>query len=216
MPVGSIISGVASLGSAALGSSAAKSAARAQREGAQRGIAEVQGATQRGQEWQAPYRELGTEAAGNLSDMITPGYDYTASPGYQFRFNEGQRAVDGSGAARGMAFSGSTLKDLIKFGQGVATDDFNQSFGRNLSLASLGQNAATTSGNMGMTGANTLANLYTGQGNSNAAGIVGSANSWQQGIGNIASLAQSFGGGSPYSRLKSSAASTIAANPGIF
>lgn len=193
MGVGSIIGGVASIGQGLLGSSAAKNAARAQGEAIQQGVTTTQNAVQQGQEYQAPYRSLGTGAATRLSDMMTPGYDYTASPGYQFRFNEGQRAVDSSGAARGLSMSGGTLKALTKYGQGVASDDFNNSFNQNLQLSSLGQNAATNSGQIGMQGAQTLADLYTQGGNAKAAGIAGSANAWSNTLGSIASLANTKG-----------------------
>ncbi len=186
--LGALLGGALSLGSSLLGSSAAKSAARAQGEAVQRGVTAVDHATQQGQEYLAPSRQLGTQAIGNLSDMLSPGYDYTMSPDYQFAFDEGQRAIDSSGAARGMSMSGGTLKDLARFGSGTAMQGIGDTFGRNYQAAGLGQQGAIASGQFGMQGAQSLADLYTQGGNAKAAGIAGSAGAWQKGIGDIASL----------------------------
>ena len=125
----------------------------------------------------APWREAGGKAIGQLSDMLKPGYDYTASPGYQFRLNEGLKGVQNSAAARGILQSGGTLKGLTKYGQDYAANDFNDSFNRvasvaaggqqvNSTLASLGANAATNAGNFATQGANARASGYIGQANS--------------------------------------------------
>ena len=49
--------------------------------------------------------------------------DYSAffqSPGYQFRQDEGIRAIDRSASARGQLMSGGTLRELQRYGQGLA------------------------------------------------------------------------------------------------
>lgn len=190
---GALLGGALSLGSSLLGSSAAKNAARAQQQAVQQGVVATQNATQQGQEYLAPSRQLGTQAIGNLSDMLSPGYDYTMSPDYQFSFDEGRRAVDSSGAAKGLSMSGGTLKDLLRYGTGTAMQGIGDTFNRNYQAANLGQQGAIASGNFGMQGAQTLADLYTQGGNAKAAGITGSANAWQQGLSDIAGLTQSKG-----------------------
>lgn len=50
---------------------------------------------------------------------------YQATPGYEFRRQEGLRAVEQSAAARGGLFSGQTGKELERYGQGVATSEYD-------------------------------------------------------------------------------------------
>jgi hypothetical protein len=130
--------------------------------------------------------------SAQLSDMLKPGYDYTTSPGYQFRFNEGQRAVEGSAASKGMLMSGGTLKDVTRFGQGVAADDFNQSFNRTASVAAGGQQANQALGTLGANASSGIADLYTQIGNSRASGYAGQASAWGGAANNLATLAGKY------------------------
>jgi hypothetical protein len=195
-PIAMALMGAASLGSALLGSSAAKKGANAQLAATQAATEEQRRQYDLSRGDFAPWREAGGQAIGSLSAMLQPGYDHTTSPGYQFRLDEGRRAMEGSAAARGSLMSGGTLKDLVRFGQGIAADDFNDQFNRtasvaaggqqvNTTLAGLGANAATNIGNNMMQGANARASGYAGQ----AAAIGG-------GLQNLAFLGmQGFGGG---------------------
>lgn len=56
--------------------------------------------------------------------------DYEADPGYQFRLSEGMKALDRSAAARGGLLSGATLKGAQRFGQGLASDEYQNAFNR--------------------------------------------------------------------------------------
>ncbi len=192
MPVGAIIGGIASIGSGLIGSSAAGKAANAQSAAAQQGIGAIQQQYQQGRGDLAPWRTGGAQAFGQLSDMLQPGYDYTTSPGYQFRFGEGQRAVEGSAAAKGLLMSGGNLKDLTRFGQGVAADDFNQQFQRTATVSGQGLGAAQGGAQLGAAAAGSIADLYTQQGNARASGYAGSANAWNNTLGGLASLASRY------------------------
>lgn len=66
-------------------------------------------------------------------------------PGYQFAFDEGQRAVQTSAAARGTLLTGGTLKALNRYGTGVADQTYDSAVRRFLSLADLGLRASTAS-----------------------------------------------------------------------
>ena len=57
-----------------------------------------------------------------------------ALPAYQFDQQEGRRAVDRSAAARGMDASGRTLKDLTRFGAGLADKTYGNQLSRLLGL----------------------------------------------------------------------------------
>ena len=53
-----------------------------------------------------------------------------SSPGYQFRLAEGQRALENAAAAKGMLRTGNTWKDLLRYGQGAATSEYDKTYGR--------------------------------------------------------------------------------------
>lgn len=137
--------------------------------------------------------------------------DFEADPGYEFRLSEGERAIERGALARGMNASTGTLRQLVRYNQGMASDEFQRSYGRGLQtfttnfgvdtanrerqsnalqyLVSGGQNAAAMTGSAGANAANSTANALISSGNAAAAGILGSASSWnnaiQGGIGNF-------------------------------
>lgn len=114
-------------------------------------------------------------------------------PGYQFRLNEGEKALERSAAARGDILSGGTAKAIQKYGQDYASNEYgnvynralqqyqqnynifqnNQSntFNRLAALAGIGQTATgelnSAAQNLGNNGANILIN----SGNAQAQGI---------------------------------------------
>ena len=58
--------------------------------------------------------------------------DLLKDPGYQFRQDEGAKAIERKGAARGMLQSGRTLQSLSNFSQGLASQEYGQAYGRSL------------------------------------------------------------------------------------
>ncbi|MEX1088094.1 MAG: hypothetical protein WEC36_02630 [Phycisphaeraceae bacterium] len=82
-----------------------------------------------------PYVQAGTGAIGRQADLLGVGGDpaasqaafqnYLNSTGYQFQLGEGQRAVTGSAAARGLLNSGSTARRLTQYGQDLGSSYFN-------------------------------------------------------------------------------------------
>ena len=56
--------------------------------------------------------------------------DMTADPGYQFRLQQGQEALERSGAARGVTNTGGTLRDILDYGQRAASQEYGNVFGR--------------------------------------------------------------------------------------
>lgn len=59
------------------------------------------------------------------------------NPGMQFAMQQGQEAIQGSLAARGLSRSGAALKELTQFGQGLATQNYNTAVQQ--AMASRGQ-----------------------------------------------------------------------------
>jgi hypothetical protein len=56
--------------------------------------------------------------------------DYEADPGYAFRLAEGNKALERSAAARGMVMSGQMFKGAQRFGQDLASQEYQNAFDR--------------------------------------------------------------------------------------
>jgi hypothetical protein len=186
MPIGVGVAGAAAgIGSAFLGAKASKNAAHAQEKASQAGIDEQRREYDLARADLAPYRAAGGTAITSGLAMLQPGYDFTASPGYQYRLDQGLRGVENSAAAKGILQSGGTLKGIDREAQGLAAQDYNDQFNRMMSIASGGQQAATSTGQFGMETGRSIADLLTQAGNAKASGYIGSANAISQGIGNV-------------------------------
>ncbi len=138
-----------------------------------------------------PWRQAGVTALGGLANQdfqrdFTMA-DFQADPGFAFRMAEGQKAIERSAAARGGLGSGSTLKELTKYSQGVASDEFNnvynrfnadrdRRFNRLASLAGIGQTANAANQQAGQSYANAYGENVTGAANAQAASAVAQAN----------------------------------------
>lgn len=103
----------------------------------------------------APYRDTGTSALARYADSLgLNGVDaqnafrdnFRTDPGYQFAFDEGMRAIQGSAAARGGVLNGGTLRALQRTGQGMADQQYGSYLDRFGYLANMGQNAAAQTG----------------------------------------------------------------------
>lgn len=160
---------------------------------------------------QMPWLQAGqTTLADLMRQMQSGGFDrqFDASslgndPGFQFRMQEGQKALERSAAARGGLNSGGFMKGLARYSQGLASDEFQNAWSRNqaentgrynrlANIAGLGQTTATNLGNMGAGYADSMSNLYGAMGNAEAARAVGVANGVAGGVrsaGNLAMLA---------------------------
>lgn len=86
-----------------------------------------------------PYASAGTGAINYLAELLSPAgefhrsfsmADFEADPGYQFRLEQGQKALERSGAVRGMLNSGQTLKALTNYAQGMASQEYQNAFNR--------------------------------------------------------------------------------------
>lgn len=109
---------------------------------------------------------------------------YTATPGYDFRLQQGLGAVDMSAAARGGLNSGATLKASQQFGRNLATEDYGNYLNRLTGMASNGQNAAGAQGASNQFYSQQAGNALAAGGNAAAAGAIGFNNALQGGISN--------------------------------
>lgn len=186
MGVETLIGGGVSLLSGALGASTSRSAASQQADAAQRATEAQQAAAAQMRADLAPWRTTGETANNRIAALLGLNgqtADYTTDPSYQFRFSEGQKAVDNSAAARGSTLSGAALKALQKYGQGMASTEFQNTFNRLSTVSGQGQNAAAQQGAATINAGNSAANNLIGAGNAAAAGTVGATNAWSNAIG---------------------------------
>lgn len=150
----------------------------------------------------------GNQAAAGYGSYAQPFSmaDYQADPGYDFRFREGQRALESSAAARGGLLSGGTGKALARYGQEMGSQEYGNAYNRFLQqrelqlralqgLASPGASMAAQTGQLGVqTGAN-IANTMLGAGQALGQGIeqAGQARASSY-MGGASALGQALGG----------------------
>lgn len=116
-------------------------------------------------------------------------------PGYWFRLQQGQQALQNKAAAGSGAFSGAAMKDLLGYNQDMASTEYNNAFNRYqtqqgnifsrlFSIAGLGQNAAAGVGATGAGLAGQAGQALTNAGTAAGSGIVGGANALAGGATN--------------------------------
>ena len=136
---GAAISSLASLVGAGMTADAAKKAAQ--------GIADANASSNQlmaqinaqNQARQEPFYQAGLKALPAYSQGVMPGgnlvrpfsnADFQADPGYGFRLSEGMKALDSSAASRGNLLSGATLKGAQRYGQGLASQEYQNAYNR--------------------------------------------------------------------------------------
>lgn len=97
---------------------------------------------QSGPGFQQPTGGPNTDAQGNfvMPNNVTEQND----PGYQFRLQQGQQAVERSAAAKGTLLTGGTLKDLTDYQQGAASQEYGNVYQRALTDWQNNYNSALT------------------------------------------------------------------------
>jgi hypothetical protein len=163
-------------------------------------------------ELQEPFRQAGLKGQNRLLELLglgedktAPGYGkyataefgmdkFTADPGYAFRMSEGMKALERSAAARGGLLSGATLKGTQRYGQDLASQEYQNAFNRYQAERTGTLNPYQALAGSAQTSANTLTNAagnlgtqlgsnIIGAGNAQAAGQIGQANAIVGGLG---------------------------------
>lgn len=128
---------------------------------------------------------------GQPADMSA----FTASPGYQYRMQQGQDAIESGAAARGGLYSGATAKALSDFGQQSASQEFDNYVNRLFGVTGVGQNAATGIANAQIGKGNALSSIYGNIGQNQANAIGDQWEAWGSiGDQGVAALMGGFGG----------------------
>lgn len=139
----------------------------------------------------APYKESGLAANRQLSGMLASGElggrygadDFEVDPGYQFRLTEGQRALDRRMASGGNYFSGDALRASQEYGQGLASQEYQNAFNRNLSEEQQIYNMLYSQQGVGANAAQNLAGLYGDEAATRARAYGAKANALSQMLG---------------------------------
>lgn len=139
-----------------------------------------------------PINETAAFQAGGIEDMgnVTQAYDFEISPSYQFRLEEGQKALERSAAARSGLTSGSTLKAVQRYGQDMASLEYDNILRRIGSLADLGAQAAGMGAGQAIQTGNIQAGL-SGQQAGIGADILGQSSNLAYGTGQALAAGQS-------------------------
>lgn len=193
MALFSLLGAVGAIAGGALGADASRKAANAQAD-ANRYAADVQ--RQNFLDTQEMYRpavEAGDTARDYQLGLLNIGGvgnqaaldAFQTSPGYQFAFDQGTRAVDSSAASRGMLNSGATLKALTEYGQGMANQEFGNYYNRLAGLSGAGQTATGAVAGVGTNTANNISSLAQNTGNARASSYINSANAMTGGLQGI-------------------------------
>jgi hypothetical protein len=196
----------ATIGSGLLGARSASKAADVQAQATQAAQDAQERMFERQVQLQEPFRKAGEEALNKLLPLsmnYTPfGMDqYTQDPGRALRLSEGMKALDRTAAARGGLLSGATLKGALRFGQDLASQEFQNAFNRAQIERNAQLNPLQSLAGVGQTAAGTLTNTYgaygaqMGQnlqdiGSARASGYLGGQNALSQALGQAGQLYQ--------------------------
>lgn len=217
MPAIAIAAGVAAVGgvaSAAISSHAANKATQAATNAANENNTLQRDIYNQNKATLSPFVNNGTQASNYYNALLglpgaggAPGtandnlpnaqqaYNtFLNSDGYQFRMNEGMKALNTGYAARGLIQSGAAMKGINAFAQNTASDEFGKYLGQLGNQQAVGLSAANAQAGVGTNYANQVS-----QNNNNAAaaagnGAMANANAWNGAIGNVTNALGMFAG----------------------
>lgn len=201
--VAAAIGGTAALGGAWLGASASRSAARQQMQAINEAKGQITSSYREAQGYYTPYEEAGAQGLNQLRNLMEYKpmtlADMQLDPGYQFRLSQGLKTLQRNAAARGGTLSGQTLTGIQNYAQNAASEEYGNAFNRYLTnrqeqlrlpmyFANVGGQVATNKANLASEYGNNLASLVGAGGRAQAAGTMGEANAWSQGLGAITNM----------------------------
>lgn len=170
---------------------AAKDAANASNQASQNSIDEQKREFDLNQANQAPWLQAGKGALSQMQALNGGDFSsFTQSPDYQFSLNQGLLGLDNSAASRGSLFSGGHSADVMKFAQGLASQNYGNYYNRLAGLAGVGQSSANQLGAYGQS----MANSITGINQNNAANQTNSIYNKANAYSNMASQFGQIGG----------------------
>ena len=179
---------------------------------------------------QEPWRKAGVTALNKLTPLAT---EYTPfgmqqfqqDPGYAFRMSEGMKGLERSAAARGGLLSGGTLKGIQRYGQDMASQEYQNAFNRYQtersarlnplqSLAGVGQTATNQLGAAGREYGSSAGSIMSGQGINSANALLAGQQARSSSYGQLGSaLGKYLGGGGTFGM---GGGGTFQADPGAY
>lgn len=202
-----------------IGASSARKAAETQAAAAREAIAQQQRMFDIQNEQQRPYREAGYSALSDIAGMkpyLTKQFgaeEFQAGidPSYNFRLQQGNLATTNLANQSGGLIGGNALQGLTNYGQGAASQEFQNAFNRfqtqrgNIyntlaGIAGIGQTAQKQTSDLAQNVSGNIGQATIGIGNAMAGGQIGAANALSggfQGAGNsymLSNLLASKGG----------------------
>lgn len=178
MPIAGSIAGIVSAGASVAGTI---SAAGSQKNAAKAAQAQQDRVNTDAQ----PFLQAGKDALSRISNPNTLLSNFTTSPGYQFRLQQGLDSVGQSKAVNGLLRSGGAVKALNDYASGTASNEFGNWWNQQMGLVQTGQSGLATEGGVADNKSNIALNNGAQQGNA----AIGLGNN----IGNLAgSLATLF------------------------
>jgi hypothetical protein len=201
---GALVSGI-------MGSGAAKRAGREQAAAMREAVAlqrEMYNTTRKDLE---QYRNVGGKYTTELDQAmpeLTKSFtmsDFNKDPGYDFRMQEGAKALERSAAARGGLMGGAAGKAMARYGQDYASNEYSnaynrfnqdrdQRFNKLSNLSNMGMNAANMTGQYGQNMADQAGKMMMDNGNAQAASTIAQSNAWSDAIGQGLGAAASYFG----------------------
>jgi hypothetical protein len=187
---GALGAGIGGLKSSKASGEAATRAAETQAASAEAANEQQWKMFQQSRQDQLPWLRAGGRALGELEKRVMAGPgEFEAGPGYEFTKAEGERAVDRGLASRGLYGSGKALKELTRFGTGLASQEYDKFLQRHYqslnplqSLSGVGQ---TTGQQLGVEGARTagvMGGNLMAAGQARGQGYVNQATAQAQGL----------------------------------
>lgn len=149
-----------------------------------------------------------------LADAQQAFGDWRDNTGYQFRFNEGIRAIDAGAPIRN---SGATLKARQQYGQNIGSQEFYNYLGALTGQQQVGTGAANALSGVNTTYANNAAQIAQTQGQNLANSAVARANNSNNTLNGItSSFSNGLGALSSMGGMNNSISNMFRNNPGIF
>jgi len=190
---------IGAIGGGLIANKGAKDAAKAQAKGADAANAEQARQYDLSRADQMPWLNAGKDALSQMQKLNSGDYSsFNASPDYQWTLSEGMKGLDRSAASKGRLYSGGYGEDLTRFGQGLASTQYNNYYNKLQSMAGQGQTQASQLGVLGANYANAYGNNVQNAANARASGYQNSANAWGNTFNQLGGIAGNYFGSKGY------------------
>jgi len=138
-------------------------------------------AQRRAEQLMQPFAQTGIAANQELGNRINSGalagdFNFEADPGYQFRKQEGELALQRAQAARGGVFSGAALREAMQLNQDLANQAYQDAFQRDLARQQSQYGILAGTAGRGQNAAAGLGSIYGDMGDIRANATLGRSN----------------------------------------